>query len=92
MTLEEKIVYLADKKILHDKLVSLKKRFRDGAIRHPLKNESLRIKMQNNTLKIAQELFSLAGLKNENEIDKFLKKMKTKIYLKTSLKKGNFFL
>ena len=74
MTLEEKIVYLADKKILHDRLVSLSERFRDGAIRHPLKNESLRKKLRNNTLSIAKELFSLAGIKNEEEADNFLKK------------------
>jgi len=62
-TLEEKILFYADKRVDHDVIVSLKKRFSEGTKRNAKKgdNEPLRIETQNKILKLEKEIFSILG-------------------------------
>ncbi len=72
MTLEEKIVYLSDKKVVHDQIVSLQERFIDSEKRHLNYDYQKRKKVQQKCKVLLKELLHLAGLKNEKEFDKKL--------------------
>jgi tRNA threonylcarbamoyladenosine biosynthesis protein TsaE len=70
LTLEEEIVHFADKKVLHDHLVTLSERFKDGDIRHNWRRsqdqkDELRAKVRT----IGNKLFTLAGFENEQDFD-----------------------
>ncbi len=71
-TFEEKIVYLADKKVLHDKIVTIAQRLEDGRVRHNLKNEELQKKLEKGITNLRDELLALAGFANEEDFDKEL--------------------
>jgi len=64
ITLEEKILFYADKRVDHDVIVSLKKRFSEGTKRNKKEgdNESLRIETQNKIIKLERELASKLGV------------------------------
>lgn len=64
-TFEEKIVYLADKKVLHDKIVKISERLLDGRERHGIKDEILQVKLETGIRHLAGELFALAGFADE---------------------------
>jgi len=66
---EEEIVFIADKKVLHDKIVSIKERLADGRIRHNLGDEKKQKLLEEKIIVLAKQLFSMAGLKNEKELD-----------------------
>ncbi|MCT4592234.1 MAG: tRNA (adenosine(37)-N6)-threonylcarbamoyltransferase complex ATPase subunit type 1 TsaE [Candidatus Gracilibacteria bacterium] len=68
-TLEEKIIYISDKKALHDKLVKVKERIEDAKTRHNAHNIR-----ENDILSLGNMLLKLCGFKNEDQFDKeFLK-------------------
>lgn len=60
-TLEEKILYYADKRVEGNKIVSLKKRFAEGRKRNAMPGEdaSKRTKIENQVIKLEKELLSL---------------------------------
>lgn len=72
MTLEEEIVYFADKKVLHDNIVTLHQRFEDGKIRHNVYSAEKQNDLENRVKKLGNKLFSYAELKDEKEFDKKL--------------------
>jgi len=67
-TLEEKILFYADKRVDHDKIVSLKNRFSEGTKRNAKKgdNESLRIEIQNKILRLEKEIASMLGVASQH--------------------------
>ena len=64
-SLEEKITTYADKRVLHNKIVSLKERFQDGEIRYNPKHENMEIqtKIQKRYFILEKELFENIDLK-----------------------------
>ena len=67
-TLEEKILYYADKRVMHDKIVSIGERLKDGRKRYipndEITDEEIRVK--DSLLKLEQELCEMAGMKPED--------------------------
>ena len=72
MTLEQKVVHFADKKVLHDRIVTLQERFDDGRQRHFCPSEAIRQDKETKSRALGQELFFLAGFANEREFDQVL--------------------
>lgn len=58
-TLEEKIMTYADKRVLHDKVVPLKKRFSDGLKRYNIKPEDINEEIYEKYFEIERELLEL---------------------------------
>lgn len=60
-TLEEKILYYADKKVEGDTIVSLKKRFAEGHKRNAMPGEDTakRTRIENQIIKLEKEIFNL---------------------------------
>lgn len=67
-TLEEKILSYADKRVMHDKIVSLKERFEEGSKRHNPNNENIEEaeKIHNAYFALEKELLDPIGLKPED--------------------------
>lgn len=59
-TIEEKLLLYADKRVMHDKIVSLKERFADGLKRHNpnMKNMDKEMAIQKASYALEQEIFS----------------------------------
>lgn len=56
LSLEEKIITYADKRVLHDKIVSLKTRFMDGKIRYDIDESEITEKIYEKYFEIEKEL------------------------------------
>ena len=69
-SLEKKIMYYADKRVLHSKIVTLKKRFEDGRERYGQfdDEETKRFfkKVEKRTFELEKELFEKLNIKSEN--------------------------
>jgi uncharacterized protein len=69
-TLEDKIIYYADKRVKHDKTVSLKERFRDGWERYgkydDARTRKLFEEIEHQTFKLEKELFDGLDINPEN--------------------------
>jgi len=67
-TLEEKIMTYADKRVLHENIVSMKRRFEDGKIRYNPnnKNPELEQKIYNAYFQLEKELFASLDIRPED--------------------------
>lgn len=72
MAMEEKIVFFADKKVLHDRIVTVKDRLLDGRVRHAVKDLSKQRILENRIKALGEELFRLGGFAGEEEFDQSL--------------------
>jgi len=66
LTLEEKIVYYADKRVKHTEIVSVAERFRDGRERNAHLMRPEEHDLEERTLRIERELFSKINLNPED--------------------------
>lgn len=70
-TLEEKILFYADKRVAHTEIVTLQERFAEGARRHKEKDKKTQKKVNLAimlTFKLERELFNLAGISKSAEL------------------------
>ncbi len=67
VTLAEKIIYYADKRVLHDRIVSLDDRLKDGKLRYPQFATSARAELATQAIyELERELFEGLKLKPED--------------------------
>lgn len=74
-TIEEKTVYYADKRVMHDQIVSIKERLADGRLRYPQIHSDIEKdkKIEQKILDLEAELCSEAGIVPSDISDQTLK-------------------